>query len=66
MQAIKSFVAKARTNPKKLVLPEGQDPRVVAAANRIIADRVAAEVIDQFLKLGMVTKFGARVRQAHS
>ena len=60
MQAIKSFVAKARTNPKKLVLPEGQDPRVVAAANRIIADRVAAEVI----VLGTEAEISESCRQA--
>jgi len=44
MQAIDCFVEKARTNPKKLVLPEGQDPRVVAAANMVIENGVAAEV----------------------
>jgi phosphate acetyltransferase len=44
MQAIDRFVAKARQNPKKLVLPEGQDPRVVTAANKIMAEGVAQEV----------------------
>ncbi len=45
MYAIDLFVKKAQTASKKLVLPEGQDPRVVAAANMIMENRVASEVI---------------------
>lgn len=60
MQAIERFVEKARKTPKKLVLPEGQDPRVVTAANRIVADGVAAEVI----VLGTEAEIGNSCRQA--
>ncbi len=45
MSAIDLFVEKARQGAKKLVLPEGQDPRVVTAANMIIDNKVASEVI---------------------
>lgn len=44
MQAIEEFVKKARSTPKRLVLPEGHDPRVVAAANKIIENGVATTV----------------------
>jgi phosphate acetyltransferase len=45
MSAIDLFVEKARSVEKSLVLPEGQDPRVVAAANMIVEGGVAKEVI---------------------
>ncbi len=45
MSALDLFVAKARFAKKRLVLPEGQDARVVNAANLIIQGGVAAEVI---------------------
>lgn len=45
MSALDLFVAKARAAKKRLVLPEGQDARVAAAANRIVEDGIAAEVI---------------------
>lgn len=44
MYAIDLFVKKAQNASKTLVLPEGQDPRVVAAANMIVENRVASEV----------------------
>ena len=45
MSAIDLFVAKAQQAGKALVLPEGHDPRVVAAANMILENRVAKKVI---------------------
>ena len=45
MSALDLFIAKAKQGGKKLVLPEGQDPRVVAAANMIIEQNVAREVV---------------------
>ena len=45
MSAIDLFIAKAKTADKKLVLPEGQDPRVVIAANKIIEAGVASQVV---------------------
>lgn len=44
MSAIDLFIEKARQGAKKLVLPEGQDPRVVTAANMIVENKVACEV----------------------
>ncbi len=44
MSTIELFVDKARKADKKLVLPEGQDSRVVTAANRIVEEGVASEV----------------------
>lgn len=45
MSAIDLFVKRAASAGKTLVLPEGMDPRVVAAANMIVENRVAKEVI---------------------
>lgn len=44
MSALDLFVAKAKTGNKRLVMPEGQDPRVVAAANMTVERGVAAAV----------------------
>ncbi len=44
MYAIDLFVKKAQSASKSLVLPEGHDFRVVAAANMIVENRVASEV----------------------
>jgi len=45
MHAMDLFVQKARSCPKTLVFPEGQDPRVVTAANMVVEKGVAAAVI---------------------
>jgi phosphate acetyltransferase len=45
MPAIDKFVAKAQKADLKIVLPEGQDPRVVVAANKIIENNVARVVV---------------------
>ena len=45
MSALDIFVAKARAAGKKLVLPEGHDPRVAAAANMIVKEGVAKVVV---------------------
>ncbi|MBQ9788328.1 MAG: phosphate acetyltransferase [Lentisphaeria bacterium] len=45
MSAIDSFVARAKELGKSIVLPEGQDPRVVAAANMAIENGVVKKVI---------------------
>lgn len=60
MYAIDLFVKKAQSAAKKLVLPEGQDPRVVAAANMIVENRVASEVI----VLGSEAEIAAACEQA--
>jgi len=45
MNALDRFVEIARTSPRRIVLPEGQDPRVVRAANQVMEQGIAAEVI---------------------
>ena len=45
MSVIDQLVKKAQTANKKLVLPEGQDYRVVSAAERILVEGVAKELI---------------------
>lgn len=45
MPIIDSFIAKAREADKTIVLPEGHDPRVVAAANKIITENVARVIV---------------------
>lgn len=45
MSVIDSIKAKAKSSTKKLVLPEGQDPRVVSAANKIIDEGIAEVIV---------------------
>ncbi len=44
MSALDAFIAKAQSAKKKIVLPEGHDPRVLKAAS-IIAEKGIAEVV---------------------
>jgi len=45
MAVIDSIIAKAQAAEKKLVLPEGHDPRVITAANKIVADNIAEVIV---------------------
>ena len=45
MNALDRFIDIARATPRRIVLPEGQDPRVVSAANRVIEQNIAAQVL---------------------
>jgi len=45
MPIIETFIATARGVEKKIVLPEGQDPRVVTAANKIVEKEIAEVVV---------------------
>ena len=45
MAVIDKLIAKAREADGKIVLPEGQDPRVVAAAAKIVAENIAEVVV---------------------
>jgi len=45
MNALERFMEIARATPRRIVLPEGQDPRVVLAANRVIEQGIAAQVL---------------------
>ena len=42
---LENMVAQAKSNPKTIVLPEGNDPRTLAAAEKILAEGVAKLVI---------------------
>lgn len=45
MAILETLLAKAKAAKKRVVLPEGQDPRVVIAANKIMEENIAREVI---------------------
>ncbi len=45
MSAIDKFVERARSVSRTIVLPEGQDPRVIIAANKAMAEKVAGRII---------------------
>ena len=45
MSAIEKFAERARSVSRSIVLPEGQDPRVVVAANKAMAEKVCAKVV---------------------
>lgn len=45
MSIIERFIEKARTAEKTIVLPEGQDPRVVTAATRIVEKNIAEVIV---------------------
>jgi len=45
MSVIEKFIQTAQGLDKKIVLPEGQDPRVVTAANKIVEENIAEVVV---------------------
>ena len=45
MSAIEVLTARARSAAKTIVLPEGQDYRVVVAANKAIREGIAKKII---------------------
>lgn len=45
MSMLEKLIIRARAGKKKIVLPEGQDPRVIIAANKIMEEDIAKEVI---------------------
>lgn len=45
MSILNTLIERARKNPKVIVLPEGQDPRVVAAANKAVENKVVARAV---------------------
>ncbi|MCI5779512.1 MAG: phosphate acetyltransferase [Lentisphaeria bacterium] len=60
MSAIEKFAARARSVSRTIVLPEGQDPRVVAAANKAVEEKVVAKII----VLGTEAEISAACKQA--
>jgi phosphate acetyltransferase len=45
MTLLESFKAKAKANPKRIVLPEGEEPRTVRAAVQIMQEKLAQVVL---------------------
>ena len=45
MSAIEKFAERARKVARTIVLPEGQDPRVVVAAEKALAEKVVGKII---------------------
>lgn len=45
MHLLERLKARARTHPQRIVLPEGEDDRVIEAASRAAAERVAAPIL---------------------
>jgi phosphate acetyltransferase len=45
MAIIDTFIKTAQSMNKTIVLPEGQDPRVVTAANKIVSDNIAEVIV---------------------
>ena len=60
MSVLDQLKARAAEAAKTIVLPEGQDPRVVAAANMAIDEKVAKKVI----VLGTEEEISAACQQA--
>ncbi|MGL4394324.1 MAG: phosphate acetyltransferase [Brevinema sp.] len=44
MNFAEQMIAQAKSNPKRLILPEGNDPRVLKAAEIILKEKIAASV----------------------
>ncbi len=60
MPILNTLVARAKSNPKAIVLPEGQDPRVVVAANKA----VEAGVVTRAVVLGTEEEIAAACAKA--
>ena len=52
MNLLESLKLRARVRPQRIVLPEGEDPRVVAAAVQVVREGYAAVTL-----LGVVMLF---------
>ncbi len=59
MPIIDKLIERAQNADKKIVLPEGHDPRVVVAANKIVAENVARVVV-----LGTEEEIAASCKEA--
>ena len=45
MEILKRFIETAKSNPQRIVLPEGDEPRTLKAADRIIGDGIAKIIV---------------------
>ena len=60
MSAIDRFADRARSVARTIVLPEGQDPRVVIAANKAVDEKVVKRII----VLGTEAEISAACKEA--
>lgn len=55
MELFEKLTARAKANPQRIVLPEGNEPRTLTAADRLIAEKIADVTLigdpDEILKL---------------
>lgn len=59
VDVVAACIARARANPKRIVFPEGQDERIVAAARRLADERIAIPIV-----LGSAAEIGAAAVRA--
>ncbi|MFA6111758.1 MAG: phosphate acetyltransferase [Candidatus Latescibacterota bacterium] len=45
MSLIEGFIARAKAAPRRIVLPEGEDPQIVQAACRLATERIARPIV---------------------
>ena len=45
MTIIDRYIRKAQANPRRVLLPEGEDPRILAAAQQLVDDGIAQPVL---------------------
>lgn len=45
MELFDKLTAKAKAMPQRIVLPEGNEPRTLTAADRILADKIAEIIL---------------------
>ena len=44
MEVLEEIVRQAKTGPKKIVFPEGFEPRVIRSLNKVIDQGIASEI----------------------
>ncbi|MBQ2067482.1 MAG: phosphate acetyltransferase, partial [Paludibacteraceae bacterium] len=45
MEILEQMVARAKANPQRIVLPEGDEPRTLEAANILLRDKIAQLIL---------------------
>lgn len=63
MGLLTDLLDQAKKSPKRIVFPEGEDPRIVTSAIRVLKDGIASPILlgDYNRVLEMLQKFGASV-----
>ena len=45
MEILEQMIARAKANPQRIVLPEGDEPRTLEAANILLRDKIAQLIL---------------------